>query len=75
MSAQKEQKMEGLGLEGIGDLSGLLNAPEGTKGGAGPLELALDLIDEDPNQPRTEDNPGFSKASLEELAATIRHRG
>ncbi|EGQ8112723.1 ParB/RepB/Spo0J family partition protein [Vibrio parahaemolyticus] len=75
MSAQKEQKMEGLGLEGIGDLSGLLNDPESTKGGAGPLELALDLIDEDPNQPRTEDNPGFSKSSLEELAATIRHRG
>lgn len=75
MSAQKEQKMEGLGLEGIGDLSGLLNDPENTKGGAGPLELALDLIDEDPNQPRTEDNPGFSKSSLEELAATIRHRG
>ncbi|HGS4477189.1 TPA: transcriptional repressor gene korB [Vibrio cholerae] len=76
MSAQKEQKMEGLGLEGIGDLSGLLNDPENTNGGgAGPLELALDLIDEDPNQPRTEDNPGFSKSSLEELAVTIRHRG
>lgn len=75
MSVQKEQKMEGLGLGGIGDLSGLLNDPESTKGGAGPLELALDLIDEDPNQPRTEDNPGFSKSSLEELAATIRHRG
>lgn len=75
MSAQKEQKMEGLGLEGIGDLSGLLNAPESTKGGGGPLEVALDQIDEDPNQPRTEDNPGFSKVSLEELAATIRLRG
>ncbi|MFT2112533.1 ParB/RepB/Spo0J family partition protein [Marinomonas sp. 2405UD68-3] len=74
MSAQKEQKMEGLGLESIGDLSGLLNDPENTKGAAGPLALALDLIDEDPNQPRTEDNPGFSKSSLEELAATIRHR-
>lgn len=39
------------------------------------LELPLDLIDEDPNQPRTEANPGFSKESLEELAATIGPRG
>ena len=33
------------------------------------------LIDEDPNQPRTADNPGFARDSLEELAATIRLRG
>ncbi len=40
----------------------------------GPLELSLELIDEDPMQPRTEDNPGFSTASLAELAASIRRR-
>lgn len=40
----------------------------------GPLDLPIDLIDEDPRQPRTEDNPGFSQASLTELAASIRLR-
>ena len=39
-----------------------------------PLNLPLDRIDEDPIQPRTEDNPGFSAASLAELAASIRLR-
>ncbi|EMK3344989.1 ParB/RepB/Spo0J family partition protein [Vibrio parahaemolyticus] len=67
--------MTGLGLDEIGDLSGLLNEPESNNGGSGPLMLPLDLIDEDPNQPRTADNPGFSKESLGELAATISHRG
>ena len=38
-------------------------------------EMDLSLIDEDPNQPRKEDNPGFQQDSLEELAATIRERG
>ena len=33
------------------------------------------LIDEDPHQPRTQDNPGFSEHSLEELAASISLRG
>ncbi|MCZ2328952.1 transcriptional repressor gene korB [Bartonella sp. F02] len=41
----------------------------------GPLNIPLNLIDEDPNQPRTENNPGFSRESLKELAATIRLRG
>ena len=41
----------------------------------GPLALALRLIDEDPHQPRTEDNPGFSSQSIAELAATIQLRG
>lgn len=43
--------------------------------GNGPLSLRLDVIDEDPNQPRKHDNPGFSVESLEELAITIRDRG
>jgi ParB family transcriptional regulator, chromosome partitioning protein len=75
-TAPGKPQSSGLGLEGIGDLSGLLDEPEAANGGAnGPRELPLDLIDEDPNQPRTKDNPGFSPASLEELAATIRLRG
>jgi ParB family chromosome partitioning protein len=41
----------------------------------GPLALSLSLIDEDPQQPRTDDNPGFSSQSIAELAATIRLRG
>ncbi|MBM9519138.1 ParB/RepB/Spo0J family partition protein [Desulforhopalus vacuolatus] len=34
-------------------------------------EIPLDLIDEDPNQPRKKDNPGFTRKSLQELADTI----
>lgn len=41
----------------------------------GPIALPLDLVDEDPLQPRTKDNPGFSAKSLTELAAAIRLRG
>jgi ParB family chromosome partitioning protein len=40
-----------------------------------PLDLDIDVIDEDPNQPRSKDNPGFSLSSLAELAETIRLRG
>jgi ParB family chromosome partitioning protein len=39
-----------------------------------PSEVALDLIDQDPQQPRSESNPGFSASSLAELAASIRLR-
>ena len=72
MSAQRK-KADGLGLQAIGNLSGLLKTD--AAGGAAPLELALSLIDEDPNQPRQESNPGFSKNSLKELAVTIEQRG
>ena len=44
-------------------------------GGAGPQELPLDLIDEDPHQPRTADNPGFSPESIAEIGETIKARG
>lgn len=60
-----------LGLEGLGDLSALLQQPSGQAAPSGPLELALDLIDEDPGQPRTT----FDPESLDELAATIALRG
>ncbi len=68
---KKSQLMSGFSLDNIGDLSSLLSQPEAN----GPLEIPLDLIDEDPNQPRHADNPVFSKASLGELAATISLRG
>lgn len=43
--------------------------------GGGPLMLPLDLIDEDPHQPRSEGNPGFSEERMAELAASIELRG
>lgn len=67
--------MGGLGLEEMGDLSALLAGPEAHIQGGGPLALEMALIDEDPHQPRTKDNPGFSDHSLEELAASILLRG
>ena len=65
----------GLGLDSMGDLSALLDAPATAANGGGPLGLDMDLIDEDPKQPRTENNPGFSDESLDELAASIALRG
>lgn len=50
-----------------------LNKP--LKNFAEPLNIDLDLIDEDPNQPRKDSNPGFAEESLNELAETIRSRG
>ena len=63
----------GLGIEAMGDLSGLLDDPTPAAGvpQGGAAEIALDLIEEDPNQPRTH----FDQASLEEMAGTIRLRG
>jgi ParB family chromosome partitioning protein len=49
--------------------------PVAAANGGGPLNLDMDLIDEDPRQPRTNDNPGFANESLSELAASIRLRG
>ncbi|KAI5911998.1 ParB/RepB/Spo0J family partition protein [Azoarcus sp. PA01] len=71
----EQPQASGLGLDSIGDLSGLLNEPEPLARGAGPLELPLELIDEDPNQPRTADNPGFSRESIAEIGQTIKDRG
>jgi ParB family chromosome partitioning protein len=55
------------------DVQATLTVPVAANRG-GPLELEMNLIDEDPKQPRTEDNPGFSNESLVELAASIRLR-
>lgn len=73
---QDKPKAAGLGLDSLGDLSGLLNEPElAANGASGPRELPLDLIDEDPHQPRTADNPGFSPESIAEIGETIKARG
>jgi ParB family chromosome partitioning protein len=58
-----------LGLENLGDLSALLDAPAG--GGNRPLDLELSEITEDPNQPRVD----FDEETLAELAASIKLRG
>ena len=67
--------ISGLGLDNMGDLSALLDAPTAAANSGGPLQLDIDLIDEDPNQPRTANNPGFTDESLHELSASIRLRG
>lgn len=41
----------------------------------GPLFVSLSLIDEDPDQPRGPDNPGFSAQSISELAASYGAKG
>lgn len=73
-AVQDKPISSGLGLDSIGDLSGLLSEP-GNSGAGRPQELAMDLIDEDPAQPRQKDNPGFSPESIAELGETIKLRG
>jgi ParB family chromosome partitioning protein len=67
----------GLGLESLGDLdlSGLLSEPTAVGDPKKPYEISLDLIDEDPDQPRHADNPGFSPESIAEIGQTIKDRG
>ncbi|EKT4503842.1 transcriptional repressor gene korB [Pseudomonas aeruginosa] len=72
---QEGSKVGGMDLGSIGDLSALLHAPEAPAANTGPLILDMSLIDEDPNQPRTEDNPGFSADAIAEIGATIKARG
>jgi len=55
----------GLGLENLGNLSGLLESNQK------PMELSIDIIDEDINQPRSY----FDEDKLNELAGTIKLRG
>ncbi len=50
--------------------------PASAKAAAGgPLLIDVDLIDEDPHQPRGQDNPGFRPESIAELAASYGPRG
>jgi ParB family chromosome partitioning protein len=63
-----------LGLKKVDD-SAHLASPKNAANTGGPLDLDIGLIDEDPHQPRTRNNPGFGDESLSELAASIRLRG
>lgn len=61
---------------GGSNLSGLLKPPQKAVEPDGkPLHVDMDLIDEDPAQPRSEDNPGFSKESIAEIGQSIERRG
>jgi len=75
----KEKAQSGvLDLNELGDLSSLLDEPtqaEVNTVANGPQELPLDVIDEDPNQPRTATNPGFLLESIAEIGETIQLRG
>ena len=65
------------GLDGF-DVGSLMEAgvPRAAAGSDGtPLEIPLAQIIEDPDQPRSEDNPGFSHESLSELADSIVESG
>lgn len=79
MNASADNNIENgtgaLGLEKMGDVSAHLASPKNAANMGGPLELDIGLIDEDPHQPRTRNNPGFGDESLSELAASIRLRG
>ncbi|WP_232081015.1 ParB/RepB/Spo0J family partition protein [Variovorax sp. SRS16] len=55
----------------MGDRGDALDAPTAAANAGGPIELSLDLIDQDPNQPRKT----FDPTTLAELAATITARG
>lgn len=65
----------GLDLVGLDSLGDLLKKPTANGAEKGFMELELDLIDEDPHQPRTESNPGYTLAGIEELGTTIKSRG
>lgn len=73
-ATETAKKPGGMNLAGM-DLSGLLSAPAASKGGDGPLRVSLDLVIEDPEQPRTEKNPGFSPEKIAEIGLTIKNRG
>lgn len=78
MSAKTTTKPTAALVGNLGKLSGLLNpvrAASVTAPTGAPMEIPLDLIDEDPNQPREANNPGFSKESIAELAASIGPKG
>lgn len=68
-----KKNFSGLGLDTVGDLSDFLDASAGAEGK--PLMLDVDAIYPDPEQPRKQNNPGFSEESIKELAVTIKARG
>jgi len=73
-AAQSPQKDGGMNLSGM-DLSGLMSAPVAPQKSVVPLRVPLDRVREDPAQPRTESNPGFSPEKIAEIGGTIKLRG
>ncbi|TFL14030.1 ParB/RepB/Spo0J family partition protein [Pusillimonas caeni] len=63
----------GLDLAGLGDLASMLDAPVGSAGQPQMFDVAK--IREDPNNVRSEDNPGFGQLSMEELTESVKDRG
>ena len=79
-AAKKKALIPGIDLAGLDsfDVGSLMEAgaPRAAAGLDGkPLEIPLDQIIEDHDQPRTEGNPGFSDESLLELAESIKESG
>ena len=64
-----------LNLDDFNKLGSLMKSDSDASGAGEIFKLSISLIDEDPEQPRTETNPGFSEESISELAETIRERG
>lgn len=54
---------------------GAMTPEAATTSGGAPLMIDIHLVDEDPEQPRTKDNPGFSVTSIAELAASYGPKG
>jgi ParB family chromosome partitioning protein len=73
----KDKPQSNPGVSALGDPSSQLSAPTGSVAAHKKelLDLDLSLIDEDPKQPRREDNPGFSEEKLNELVKSITRRG
>ncbi|MCK9709850.1 ParB/RepB/Spo0J family partition protein [Pseudomonas syringae] len=68
------KKTGGMNLSGV-DLAGLMSTPEPLPSTPTQLRAALDVVHEDPGQPRGPENPGFSPESIAELGQTIQARG
>ena len=64
-----------LNLDDFNKLGSLMNNDSDASRTGEIFKPSISLIDEDPEQPRTETNPGFSEESIGELAETIRERG
>lgn len=80
MNTVVKTKSKGIDLSGLDsfNVSSLMEAgaPAAVAESNGtPLEIPLTEIVEDPNQPRTAGNPGFSPESLAELADSIKASG
>ena len=58
-----------LNLDDFNKLGALMSNDSDASPAGKILKLSINLIDEDPEQPRTETNPGFSEESISELAS------